>query len=304
MNETSLVSVESLVQDHSLRYDASTGLMLPTGQHNKPIRLSENLLLALIPLVSYFALYRYQSGYASHFGYPKQLVAFDLSSIFGFLDELINIGAFLGFLIVILYRPILWLARKLPVLALAVGALLFALPVALDSILGKPIWFSATILSMYILFAIWRSYQHIKQSKSDRPSPTESLLKNAFDRLNPIFLLAVFGIIWVLLISSNIGKIDALLRDTYYVIPPASGRPELVILHMYGNTCVAAPFKRQTGETERTFYTMDLSSTPEIVIRKENLGRLKPKPEPDPLVTLVNLLQSPVSISPIATPNP
>jgi hypothetical protein len=99
--------------------------------------------------------------------------------------------------------------------------------------------------------------------------------KDIFDYLgNPLRIgfLALSIAFILFLISYGIGN-TAAIRKTEYLIP--STYEDSVVLRIYENNAVCTKVVRETGEVNKNFFIIDISSDPSTVFQLEKIGPLK-----------------------------
>jgi len=67
----------------------------------------------------------------------------------------------------------------------------------------------------------------------------------------------------------------------------------MVVLRIYGDKMVCAPFDRSNGEVERSFVILKVAEDPDLVLHIDKVGPLNPKETPASQLS-----------SPISTPTP
>jgi hypothetical protein len=79
-----------------------------------------------------------------------------------------------------------------------------------------------------------------------------------------------------LLTTSFIGNIRALTQKEFLVLNTA---PEIVVLQIYGDKLICAPFDRNTKEINKSFLILKLSEDTKQTISYQNVGPLRLKTE-------------------------
>jgi hypothetical protein len=69
--------------------------------------------------------------------------------------------------------------------------------------------------------------------------------------------------------------------EEFQIIPPSqnSGRQEVVVLRIYGDYLITAPFDETTKEIERKLYILKLDEISDMPLIYKKFGGLKPKDE-------------------------
>jgi len=97
-----------------------------------------------------------------------------------------------------------------------------------------------------------------------------------------------------------IGKAHALNQKEFLVL---SSSPEMVVLRIYGDRMIVAPFDRKTQEFESKFVIKTLGADDTLVISPEDIGPLKlSKPSPTP--TSTSIPSPTATASPVLTETP
>ncbi|MCK4472257.1 MAG: hypothetical protein KAW49_10775 [Anaerolineae bacterium] len=129
-------------------------------------------------------------------------------------------------------------------------------------------------------------------------------LAQALDRIGIIGLVFLTTI----LLARGVGGTLASSQQEFLV---TSTSPEMVVLRIYGDNLVCAPFNRSTGEVEQRFVVLKTAEDPDLMLALEEVGPLSSveiigSPTPSPTPTLLpTLTPSPTStLTPTLTPLP
>jgi hypothetical protein len=97
--------------------------------------------------------------------------------------------------------------------------------------------------------------------------------------------IVIAGIIIILIVVSggvmkarDWGAKAARQRGVFQVIAADSQRPEVVVLRIYGEYLITAPFDRSTREFEKKLYLLKISDMTKLPLTLEKVGPLKVKP--------------------------
>jgi hypothetical protein len=142
----------------------------------------------------------------------------------------------------------------------------------------------ALVFTVNMLWRIWVSpilryrklgtYDAKLQAQHDEivsrvPNADTTLLMNAI-RGRQVWPVLLIMLLWVLSTSYLMGGREARTRWEHYVKP---GSPELVVLRIYGDTALAAPFDRAQWKLGAETHIIKLEG--DVTLRLENLGALK-----------------------------
>ena len=90
--------------------------------------------------------------------------------------------------------------------------------------------------------------------------------------------MTLIMILWLLLvISNNAGDAAALKQEEFLV---ANTSPEMVVLRIYGDHLICAPFDRATKEAQRSYSVLNVADDPQLMVRLEKVGPLRPYSSP------------------------
>lgn len=253
--------------------------------------VSEGLIIAAIPVVAYMITFSYETGFAGFFGIPREFIALNFTSVF------IVAGALLGVLFFLfLWTETFFLFPSKGILyrtSLRLLPLFLLLPVLF--ILYGNYWRKwigpAIIMLIFALIAYGApliTQRDVKgyskkleaEEEKDRQDRVETPFDQAIRLLGGKNAMTLIMILWLLLvISNNAGDAAALKQEEFLV---ANTSPEMVVLRIYGDHLICAPFDRATKEVQRSFIVLKVADDPQLMLRLEKVGPLRSYSAPNP----------------------
>lgn len=251
--------------------------------------VSDALIIAAFPIVAYVITYAYESGYAGIFGIPSQFIALNLITflvVTGALTGVIlSLFMYANFILLILPKSDSPLFRGIiklfPMILLSVAYLI---------LYGK-LWhyWIIPIGVIALIFLIEFGFPLITQKgrpsyreKYDEQEKLESNVKGIFEYVIPLVgrgpAIAIVYLSIFLILSSEAGRSRALKQDEFLIIKAS---PELVVLRIYGEKLICAPFDRTTKEITRTFTILKTGDDPNLKLSLEKVGPLHIKKQTD-----------------------
>ncbi len=268
-------------------------------QHSK--WLTDSILIAIMPVLAYLFAFVSEIGYATYFGIPFEFVAVNQATFFivgGSLLGLILVWFLIIRLILLLKKSnLLWKAsNEKKQMLLLVMRLCWPMPIVLSYLLldlnyHLPFW--SFLLSLWpIIVAIlicWGvvalfEFMVISQKHPEKTSFREKLALQesgelGFDifvihNIKVDFLIVLF-IFWLGTIPYMNSYIQASLQKEFLLFRIAPNN-ELVVLRIYGDNLICAPFDRIGHNVETKF--MNLKTTDiKTMLSLEQIGPLKVK---------------------------
>jgi hypothetical protein len=241
---------------------------LSTPAETKPSKWPpEALLLALIPLCGYCITFLYEKGFCDRFGVPSELIAPAPIQIFTAVGVLIG-ASLLGFIGVLAGAWLgFWLPRSGRFLAPlpAIAAYLWIeVAAAGNSLTSRYVWYGALLCYFAVLAVIW------KWDTSRKPLA-------GFSR--PRFWLVagsmslVFAFMVSLWVAYFAGNRSCLQRVRYLVL---DGSPPRVVLRIYGDHLIVAPFDPRSKQVTPEFSILTLESGFKETLKLRPVGPLSP----------------------------
>jgi len=212
--------------------------------------LGEAALLALATAAAYLLAFRYESGYASYFGIPTDLIAVDLRSLLlfgvGFVTLAVALLIAVNFL-VMTFPSKVHPALKRTLFTITFFSIFCFIPVALYGIDHPEKWWWVLIIYILLLFfqliypvfAAKREHGYLNKlaafhASADRRPDLDTAAEARFG-MSPVLLVSLFLI--GIAIARIGGEATAMKRTSFLVL---GSKPPRVVLRTYGDTLVCA----------------------------------------------------------------
>lgn len=249
-------------------------------------------LVFAIPFIGYFLAFRYEEGFCSVFQIPSSLISLSLINIF------IGIGALVGILF-LLYGVVDLIIRFLPkrenpifdsLRVLLPGFLLLIVYLVLFGKFWQEwVWILSTFLFLcflefiFPLFTFPKEKTYFEKLKAQQRSDTKEaaqqlrkmegvlLLGIPWRVIYKIFLLSL-GLLYLSLFSYAVGRSIALKQKEFLVFYDSQ---PMVILRIYDDTIISAPFNKTTKEVEKKFIVYKVGEEPRFIFNLEKIGPLR-----------------------------
>jgi hypothetical protein len=233
------------------------------------------LIIAAIPALGYLFAYSYQAGYAQAFGIPPDLIRLSILDVLGVWFPVLGLivmalgagGVF------VLFLPVEALPRAARWVATALGAGIIAAFLNIISA-GWKVWVVFLVLTAIVLFVPLVFSKRGRKPKKQEGSRRPIVIDYVTPWIWAVVVVVVFAV-W----SGVMGWSYATQRTDFMVL---SGEPPLVVLQVYDDVLVTAPYTPasggKTGEVVEAFtiYKVDaLPSRPVVYLR---VGPLKASP--------------------------
>lgn len=238
--------------------------------------VSEGVLLAMASAFAYAMAYFYESQYARAFGIPLQLISLDITTM------LVAATAFVGFAYfafatvdlawklggkaapdnVTAVRFVLVVFAAVLLLLLAYGANLKQILITLSTI--------AVPFALGLWLGIFKA-KKVDTENAERTAKDLPLFSFMLDAIGPkwalLFAFGVFG----LFLSGGLGLRAASKQHEFFVLEDVSNQ---VVLRIYGDTVISAPFDPCTKQILRPITVQRLSDITALRMREVELGPL------------------------------
>lgn len=277
------------------------------------LALTEGLLIAVASAGAYLLAFYYEKGFTSYFKIPTHFVNVSLATIF------IIVALAISFLLFIfpIADFIFQLIRGLhPVLYPSIATLLI---VSLFSVIhlylfGLSNWalfiFHLVMLGLvallfFVLPVVTRRKGNFierieEQQKRDRSViGLYDVIASRFGR--DTLLIIAFSILSINF-AENAGEAQAMKRVEFLVI---NTEPEMVVLQVYGDNMICAPFNRETKEVQTKFTVIKIAEDSKMALNLEKVGPLRPVASktipanvPPPMSTPITLPSVTPTVSP------
>jgi hypothetical protein len=234
-------------------------------------------------VVAYLFAFIFEAGYAAVFGIPVQFITLGLTNVFVVGGSLLLIT--LTLLIIAdlatmalrqsenpIYRRLSTLA---PLFFASLGLFLLEVGTPLQSALIGLLAGWLFILLIQFVFPILsqrgESTYHDKLLAQElHDARMGGLLRNIARRYGGVYQLIYF-LALVLFVTYYAGQADAFRERTFLVTESV---PESVVLRIYGDEMICAPFDRSTRTVEPRFTLLRLSANSIPSLRREQIGPL------------------------------
>lgn len=250
--------------------------------------LKSSLGVAALSIGGYLLEFAYEKGYATYFGIPVQLIRLNLVGIFIIIISLFSLFLLL-FLITnegykifskrpsVIYRAMI---RSLPsILFCAAFFLIFGS--ADRRLLGLMIiWPALTLFVEFVLPLITKrgkgTYYQKLEAQEEVNKHTQS--KTIFDFIKKekhglMTLRLIFALFILYVLAYSIGNAEAMRQISFLVV--IEPKP-LVVLRIYGDRFICAPFDAKTKTVEKTLYILDTPKQDGLWLDWQQVGPLKP----------------------------
>lgn len=248
------------------------------------LQLSEGVLLAIASSWAYLLAFYYEKGFASYFKIPIDFIGIGLVNIL-VLAALV-IGGLL-FLFPLMNLLIMFFPRNIhPVLSrefipFGLIILLTIIQIYLYGMAGWIYWTVYLVMLIIIACVVFvlplifhrkkEGYVNKLEAQQQIDDGVSTLADQAAIRFGPNSLLIALILMLSINISENAGRAAA-LRQTEFMV--TNTVPELVVLQIYGDNMICAPFDRNTKEIQRKFSIIKMASDSKLVLNLENIGPL------------------------------
>lgn len=258
----------------------------------KPPRFtfSEGLLIALAPAYAYLLTFQYEKGFTSYFSIPEQFIDVSLGNVL-FLSGVALMFVVIYFLIVnglvtliptsVGSHPLI----KRHVITLGIGSTFLFIPAYLYdtralwmlalsySVLGILVYF----VSPLILFRKEAGYMNKLEAarvRMDRGNGSTTLIGWSASEVNPRLIILGLVLVYFVGISHEAGRMKAAKQKEF--LTASSSADELVLLRLYSDKLIFAPFDRNTRQVQKRF----------VILRVEDLKTPLTMDEVGPLTSV------------------
>lgn len=247
------------------------------------VRISEGIILALASAGAYLLSFYYEKGYASVFKIPVSFIEISLTSMLTF--GVIIIGVFLFIMPITNLLLMFTLSSSRPVLQrtllpVILVALLVVVQIYLFGILNWKLWLPFVIMLIVFIFfqfifplIVQRGGKYTDKLKAQEE--TEEQFTDAFVIMRRRFgnssLIIILVLLLGIVVAESAGIADAINQREFLV---TNTNPEMVVLRVYGDNLICAPFDRNTGEVKQSFTVLKIADDANLGLSLENIGPL------------------------------
>ncbi len=96
--------------------------------------------------------------------------------------------------------------------------------------------------------------------------------ENYFGQNVVMTIILVLMFIALLFLSFSTGQIKAKSQDKFLIVHSV---PETVVLRIYGDNLICAPFERERNQVTRSFVIRKMGDNPDIILNVEMVGPLR-----------------------------
>ena len=262
-------------------------------------RITEGILIALIPASAYLWALHYEMGFCNYFYIPYELISLSSTIVLAASSPPFLILSFLFFILVVILLIARIPHRYLSIILVVAGfanitfLLLYSIKRNWVDILVAALLAVAFLIAVFVWPFITLRGQGSSWSRfwfrlppptsSDEVSPSSSQFTR---RISPyrglIEIISVLIIIWSFAsLSYYVGVSDAERRQEFRVIAQSREIPEeVVVLRIYGDYLITAPIDRSVTpkEIKRTLYIFKIPEMAKTPLTTEKVGPLQVKP--------------------------
>lgn len=294
--------------------------MADSEKQNKPrFRITEGILLALAPAFSYLLAFYYEKGFTQYFKIPTKFIQIGLIEVL----ILTSIGLTIVILFVVLLANfnLLFLNFRFEeihpmirprLLAILPGVMIF---VIFFSLFGQARWqywitwllVAIGIAAIYFVLPLFTQrkvsgYTNKLMAQEELDESNPGIYTIIGRRYGWGFILLVCFVILSTIIAQNAGLAEAVKQKDFLVLGTS---PEMVVLRIYGDKMITAPFDRKTQEVQSRFVIKKVGEDDNLVISPEEIGPLKLRtPSPTPTPTLTPSPTATFTVTPVPTETP
>jgi hypothetical protein len=270
--------------------------------------MKSGLGIGAISIGGYFLGFAYEKGYASYFGIPLPLIKLDLINIFLSVIALIGLLWFILWITNLVYMIFsTWSNAIYRVIVRSAPSLLISFCLILLYI-NTPTWQSVkwiVFVPLIVLFLgfVWplieqrgkgtylQKLEAQEQANKNVKAPKLfSLITQKANTLNRRLLVNIAIILFILYcLAYAVGESEAEKQKNFWIVREPQ---QLVVLRIYGDRFVCAPFDFKAGTVEKTLYVLDTPKQGGLWLEWQQVGPLKPVDRKVPNGTLPSLLSA------------
>lgn len=246
--------------------------------------------VAAVSVTGYILAFNYEMGYANFFGIPIRFIKLNLITIFIAVLGLISVFLFIMGCISIVY-PFLPKKISSPIYRKLLGlSPFFLIYLGLFIIYGPTWWFYSSVKYTLILFTLLVFFDFVWPLLTQREKGTyfekleaqESLEHHNQPRTFIGFITStpkglrglrlVFSLLLLLAFAYCIGNSEAIRKKHFLVL---KDRKNTVVLRIYDDKYICAPFNRETKQVDRSLIILESSGQNELILNWQKVGPLK-----------------------------
>lgn len=258
------------------------------------------LIIAVITVTAYFWALWYELGVCSYFRISPYFVSLNSTSVL-FTSTPFIIGIIALLIVFLIMMQILSFARKsprnmffvmMPVTTVMLLILLFCLYYDKENRLFLIVIIALLITLVLILFlaplfqerntgrTYWDKLINGLGSRSKTAVSTSLPALNLinFTTIATACVIGFITVVGITYIFYKAGNDSARTSEIFYVIEKSDEIPEVVVLRIYGDYLLTAPFNNLTNEIEKSLYILKMSEMSKIALISKKVGKLHVKP--------------------------
>jgi len=274
-----MITLDEKEQEHK-RNDRST---LSEGSISL---ISDGLVVTTISIASYVILFAFEAGFANAFSIPLSFIELSLTNVLIVISSLLPLGYILFSLSNILFiffdnfiGSIAQIIRKyFPLFIFTIALAYLTYGTYLLSIVIRGFILSCMIvffLEFILPFLTQRgkgNYREKLEAQDKLETQIKTLNSILVRRIGVTPYVLVFVLISVIILAYVAGYTRAAKQTTYLV---TSTSPEMVVLRIYGDNIISAPFSRNTREVKPSFVVLKVGDDYTLKLNYEHIGPLK-----------------------------
>jgi hypothetical protein len=252
-------------------------------KNTEKLIFSEGLLIGLASAGAYLFSFYYEKGYASVFKIPTAFIDVSLRTIL--LFGAISFGLFLLFFPLADLLVQFSLRNSNPTLRRAISPLIpliFLLWIEIY-LFGIQEWlrwgpFALGLIIVLIFFFVFPLVVQKGSNFSDKLKAQEEVdakFPGVFTvigkNFGKEFVILIIALIYGIIISESIGVSEAIRQKEFLI---TNTNPEMVVLRIYGDNLICAPFDRDSGIVETNFMVLKVPTDTGLKLKLENIGSL------------------------------
>ena len=242
--------------------------------------LTDSVLLAVIPAMAYVLAFAFEYGYYFAYGFPQELISIDLNRVF--VAGVIFLGGVL-LLLVPATAVLAVLPSEHPLTPAIAQAATFVLAYLVFLVyywrFDMVAWFLGLLLLWHLGYKFGlplltqrgvHGFIQKFRRHAQRQQERTTVFRMALRMLGPTQGAIVVYFFVALVLAVSFGWSLAREQVYYFVVP---GQPERVVLRIYGDSIILAPFDRHTRQILPE-YTVLRRTIGAITLREERIGPL------------------------------
>jgi len=233
---------------------------IESGGKGRNLWVSQGIVVAAVPLIGYAMAFLYEVGFCGEFGIPLEFISVNLTTVF------IAVGTLLLVVAISLFYVVL-------VMNLAVAIIFWGL------------WYELIMVAfLFAFFVFWifvspwitqKEGAYIKRVEAQRKvdSQAKTIIDYVIRYIGWGNSFVIFLVLFFVALS-YIAGISHAKKQTEFLIP--STYPNSVVLRVYGDNMICAPFNAENKEVQRDFFIIKMGDDSRLILKPEGIGPLTP----------------------------